>query len=241
MRRFFIAGEDKVLVDADYSQIELRVLAHISGDENMKKAFLSGEDIHSQTASGVFGVPAEEVTSDMRRRAKTVNFGILYGMGAYSLSQDLGISVFEATGYINSYFATYPGVSRYMDETIALAHEKGYVKTMFGRIRDIEGINVKNKTVQAAAERIAMNTPIQGSAADIIKIAMIAVHHRLKKELPKAKLVLQVHDELICQCDKEDKEQVVKILVEEMANAAQLEVALKADFGYGENWLVAKG
>ncbi len=240
LRAFFKAREGCSLVDADYSQIELRVLAHIADDENMIDAFQNDEDIHTNTASQVFDLPPLYVTPVMRSRAKAVNFGIVYGIGAYSLSQDIGVSVKEADTYIKNYLKTYSGVSHYMDDTIEFAKKNGYVKTMMGRRRYIPEINASNKVTQAFGKRVAMNMPIQGSAADIIKIAMIKVYRRLKRENLKSKLILQVHDELIVETFRNEIDSVKKILVEEMSGAAQLRVELKADVSAGENWLAAK-
>lgn len=238
-RRFFVAAEGKKLIDADYSQIELRILAHISDDELMIEAFKSGEDIHAMTASQVFNQPLEWVTPEMRRSAKAVNFGIVYGIGAYSLSQDIGVSVKQADEYIRAYLDKYSGVSRYMEQTTANAKSDGYVRTMFGRRRYIPELKASNKNVQALGKRIAMNTPIQGTAADVIKLAMVRVYTRLKKELPEARLILQVHDELIVEADEKDAGRAAEILCEEMENAVKLSVPLTADAKIGESWYEA--
>lgn len=240
IRKVFIAREGCVLVDADYSQIELRVLAHISGDESLCSAFLSGEDVHTMTASGVFGVPAEEVTPVMRSHAKTVNFGIMYGMGEFSLAKDLGTSVKEAKEYIANYFDKYKDVKKYMDSIIENAHSDGYVETMFGRRRRIQEITSSNFMVRSAGERMARNTPIQGTAADIIKIAMVNVEKALREHGLRAKLILQVHDELIIESPEEEKNEVISILTECMENAAQLKVPLVAEASYGKSWYDAK-
>lgn len=240
LRAFFLAKKDWVLVDADYSQIELRVLAHIAQDKNMINAFQNGEDIHTNTASQVFGLPPLYVTPLMRSRAKAVNFGIVYGIGAYSLSQDIGVSVAEADEYIRSYLRTFSGVKRYMDDTVAFAQEHGYVKTLMGRRRYIPEVTASNKVTQAFGKRVAMNTPIQGTAADIIKIAMIRVYRRLEAEGLRAKLILQVHDELIVEAPPQEVQQVKTLLIQEMENAARLSVSLDADVSVGENWLAAK-
>lgn len=238
-RRFFVAAKGKKLIDADYSQIELRILAHISDDKLMIEAFKSGEDIHAMTAAQVFNQPLEWVTPEMRRSAKAVNFGIVYGIGAYSLSQDIGVSVKQADEYIRAYLEKYSGVAEYMDKTAENAKKDGYVKTMFGRRRYIPELKASNKIVQALGKRIAMNTPIQGTAADVIKLAMVRVYNRLKKELPEARLILQVHDELIVEADEKDAARAAEILCEEMENAVALSVPLTADAKTGESWYEA--
>ena len=240
LRAFFKAQPDCELVDADYSQIELRVLAHISQDENMIAAFNSDEDIHTNTAAQVFDMPPLFVTPEMRRKAKAVNFGIVYGIGAFSLSQDIGVSVAEADRYIKNYLDTFSGVRRYMEETVEFAQQHGYIETMFGRRRALPEIHSTNKNIINFGKRVAMNTPIQGTAADIIKIAMIKVYRRLKAEQLSARLILQVHDELIVEAPLHELEQVKHLLVEEMQNAVQLSVLLKADVGCGKSWLDAK-
>ena len=237
LRRFFIPTEGYLLADADYSQIELRLMAHISGDENLKNAFLSGEDIHTSTAAAVFGVPEELVTPELRKRAKAVNFGIIYGIGEFSLSEDLHISRREARSYIDSYKARFPGVSRYLEEIVAQARENGYVTTVFGRRRSIPELKSGNRNLQAFGERVAMNSPIQGSAADIIKLAMIRVTRRFERELPTARLLLQVHDELLAEAPASDIDLAAKILAEEMENAVKLTVPLPAESGTGNTWL----
>ncbi len=241
LREFFVASEGKVLVDADYSQIELRVLADISKDENMISAFQSGTDIHTVTASQVFGVPVDFVTPIMRSRAKAVNFGIVYGIGAFSLSKDIGVTRKEADTYIKNYLATYKGVASYMETAIKEARLNGYVSTIFGRRRYLPELQNSNKMLVAFGERVARNAPIQGSAADIIKLAMIRVWNSLKENYPTAKLILQVHDELIVECDQADADKICKLLSEEMENAVKLSVKLTADAGCGKNWLEAKG
>ncbi len=241
LREYFIAENGCVLCDADYSQIELRVLASIANDETMKAAFESGTDIHTVTASEVFDIPVSMVLPVMRSRAKAVNFGIVYGIGAFSLAKDIGVSRAEADRYIKNYLATYKGVAAYMDDVIARAKKDGFVTTAFGRRRYLPELSSSNGMLRAFGERVARNAPIQGTAADIIKIAMINVSNRLLKELPEAKLILQVHDELIVECPESKKELAVKILTEEMENAASLKVKLTADASFGENWLKAKG
>ncbi|MBR5780209.1 MAG: DNA polymerase I [Clostridia bacterium] len=240
LRRFFVADEGNILIDADYSQIELRVLAHVSDDETLINAFLSGEDIHTVTASQVFGVPAEFVTSEMRKRAKAVNFGIIYGIGDYSLSQDLKIPKKVAAEYIKSYLAKYSGVSEYLESTKSFARENGYVDTIFGRRRYIPEINATNKNLQAFGERVAMNTPIQGAAADLIKIAMIRTDKMLREAGLKARLILQIHDELIIEAPIEEAEKAEAILREAMQGAADLKVPLQVDVGTGKSWFDAK-
>lgn len=241
LRRFFIAKEDCVLVDADYSQIELRLLAHIADDKAMLEAFNEHVDIHTLTASQVFNMPLTMVTPLMRSRAKAVNFGIVYGIGAFSLSQDIGVSVKEADSYIKGYLDTFSGVRTYMERVISEAHEKGYVETLLGRRRSLPELAASNRNTRNFGERVARNTPIQGTAADIIKIAMIKVRNRLEKEGLKARLILQVHDELIVEAPCEEAVQVMVILREEMEGAMTLNVKLEADVHMGETWYNAKG
>ena len=237
LRRYFVAkSKDYVLIDADYSQIELRLLAALAGDENMISAFRNGEDIHTSTAATVFGVPKEMVTPEMRKSAKAVNFGIVYGIGAHSLSEDLHVSMKEAKAYIDSYFAAYPGISAYLENTVKEAKENGFVTTLFGRRRYIPELKMSNKNMQHFGERVAMNSPIQGTAADIIKIAMIRVDEKLKASGLDAKLILQVHDELIVECKREEADAARKILVDEMESAVSLAVPLSVSAGTGENW-----
>ncbi len=240
LRKYFIAGEDRVLVDADYSQIELRLMAHLSGDDTMLEAFRSGTDIHTKVASQVFYVPEVDVTPELRRRAKAVNFGIIYGIGEFSLSQDLHISRKQAAQYIENYLYTYPKVDRYLQNTIADAREKGYTTTMYARRRKIPELAAKNRVQQAFGERVAMNSPIQGSAADIIKIAMIRVYDALKEAGIDARLIMQVHDELIVEAAKDCAETAREILIREMENAAVLSIPLTAEAGVGESWYDAK-
>lgn len=241
MRKFFVAPEGHTLLDADYSQIELRVLASMCGDKNMCDAFLSGADIHTRTASQVFGLPEDFIDDDMRRTAKAVNFGIIYGIGAFSLSKDIGVSVAEANKYIEDYFASFPEVRRFMDETVSFGIENGYVKTYFGRRRYIPELKASNKMLQAFGKRAAMNAPIQGTAADIIKIAMIRVYRSLKEEKIDARLILQVHDELIVEAADNCKAKAAEILEREMNNAVQFAVPITAEVGEGNSWFVAKG
>lgn len=241
LRRFFITRSDNyVLVDADYSQIELKVLAHLSKDANMVHAFNNGLDIHSITASQVFNVPIDEVTPLMRKNAKAVNFGIVYGIGEFSLGKDIHVSTREAKNYINSYFETYPDVHNYINTLVEDATEKGYARTMFGRIRYIPELASQNHNLRSFGKRVAMNSPIQGSAADIIKIAMINVYNALEEADIDAKLILQVHDELILESHVSCAEKAKEILKKEMENAIKLIVPLTADAAIGHNWLEAK-
>lgn len=240
LRRFFNANEGYVLVDADYSQIELRVLAALAKDENMINAFISGADIHSITASQVLGVPLQEVTPNDRRKAKAVNFGIVYGIGAFSLSQDIGTSVVEADRYIKGYLANYSGVAAFMENSKTSAKEKGYAETYFGRRRYLPELQESNAIRRGFGERVAMNMPIQGTAADIIKIAMIRVYERLKEEFPKAKLIMQVHDELIIEAPENDAEKVANLLKETMENACELSVPLTVEVACGKTWYDTK-
>ncbi len=240
MRRMFVAQGDRILIDADYSQIELRVLAHIADDENMKKAFQSGVDIHTQTASQVFGVPLDEVTPAMRSSAKAVNFGIVYGIGDFSLSQDLKISVKEAKQYIENYLNSYPSISKYMADIVESGKRLGYVSTILNRRRYIPELKSSNRITQAFGERVALNAPIQGTAADIIKIAMVNVSKRLKEEGLRSKLILQVHDELIVEAFPDEAERASEILVSEMENAMKLSVPLVVDCNMGKSWYETK-
>lgn len=236
LRKYFIAAPGRVLIDADYSQIELRLLAHISGDAAMISAFTHGADIHTSTAAAVFGVAPEDVTPELRKRAKAVNFGIVYGIGDFSLAGDLGIPVKQARAYIQSYLASYPDVAAYLKDIIAEAHAKGYVTTLFGRRRYIPEISGHNAMQRKFGERVAMNSPIQGSAADIVKIAMLGVSRRLAAEELDAKLILQVHDELIVEASKKDADRAAAILREEMEGAVKLSVPLTVDLSIGERW-----
>ena len=240
IRKAFLPEEGWVFLDADYSQIELRVLAHLSGDENLIKAYNSAQDIHALTASEVFHVPLEEVTPMMRRNAKAVNFGIVYGISSFGLSEDLSISRKEAKEYIERYFEVYPRMHAFLQELVADAKEKGYVTTMFGRIRPVPELSSSNFMQRSFGERVAMNSPIQGTAADIIKLAMLRVHRRLKKEGLKSRLVVQVHDELLVETFLPEKEAVERILSEEMTQAAELLVPLEIDLHEGRDWYEAK-
>lgn len=240
IRKVFVPREGYVFVDADYSQIELRVLAHMSKDENLIRAYQMAQDIHRITASEVFHIPFEEVTPLQRRNAKAVNFGIVYGISSFGLSQDLSISKKEAAEYIERYFEAYPGIKVFLDEQVQIAKDTGEVTTMFGRKRPVPEITSSNFMQRSFGERIAMNSPIQGTAADIIKIAMIRVHDRMEQEGLKSRLLLQVHDELLIEAAKEEIEQVHRILTEEMQKAADLSVKLEIDMHDGENWYEAK-
>ena len=240
IRKVFIPEEGYRFVDADYSQIELRVLAHISGDKHMIGAFRTGQDIHAATASKVYHLPIEEITSTMRSSCKAVNFGIVYGISDFSLAQDIGVSRKEAAAFIRSYLDSYPGVENYMETIKETAREQGYVTTLFGRRRALPDINSKNFNVRSAAERIAMNTPIQGTAADIIKIAMVRVRDRLRREGLESRLILQVHDELIIEAPLKEKDIAARILTEEMENAFQMNAPLVAEAKSGMSWYDAK-
>ncbi|MBQ9534310.1 MAG: DNA polymerase I [Clostridia bacterium] len=240
VRKCFVPREGWVFAGADYSQIELRILAHISGDESMLGAFRRGEDIHTATAAQVFGVPFEEVTPQMRSGAKAVNFGIVYGISAFSLADDIKVTTKEAQAYIDAYLEKYHGVREYMESIKRKAREDGFVTTVYGRRRYLPELRSSNFNVRSFGERVALNTPIQGTAADIIKIAMLRVTEAIRREGLRARLVLQVHDELICECPRAEAETVCALLRREMEGAAQLSVPLTADAGYGENWYDAK-
>jgi DNA polymerase-1 len=240
IRAAFVASdEEHTLVAADYSQIELRIMAHLSGDESLIEAFRMGEDIHSATAARLYGKRAEEVTSGERRRAKTANFGIIYGISAFGLAQRLDIPNREAKLLIESYFASYPGVKAYMDGAITKAMEDGYVETMFGRRRVLHDIKSSNRTVRGVAERNAINAPIQGSAADIMKLAMIEIHRRFKAEGIRSQMIMQVHDEVVIDALNSELAAVKRIVKEAMESVAELSVALIADVNSGDNWLEA--
>lgn len=240
LRKFFVAKDGYVLIDADYSQIELRVLAHMANDENMIAAFKHSDDIHKITASQVFNMPVDMVSPIMRNRAKAVNFGIVYGISAFSLSQDIGVSVKEAKDYIDGYLKHYKGVAAYMEDIVDSAKENGYVETMFKRRRYLPELMSSNFNLRSFGKRVAMNMPIQGTAADIIKLAMINVSNRLKNEKLNSKLILQVHDELIVEAPEEEITLVKNILLEEMQNCVNLKVPLTVDIGIGKRWLEAK-
>ena len=239
IRKAFIPDDGCEFFSADYSQIELRIMAHLSGDRNMIEAFCSGHDIHAATAAKVYKVDLKDVTSDMRRKAKTANFGIIYGISVFGLAERMNVDRKEAKELIDEYFATYPQVKEYMDRSIEAAREKGYVETIFRRKRYLPDINSRNAVVRGYAERNAINAPIQGSAADIIKVAMARIHRRFEAYNLKAKMILQVHDELNFSVPAEEKELVQKIVIEEMENAYPMQVPLRADCGWGKNWLEA--
>ena len=240
LRRMFTAAEGCVLVDADYSQIELRLLAHMSGDKVMQASFLSGADFHTATAAKVFHVPEEDVTPELRRRAKAVNFGIVYGISAFALAQDIGVTVAEAKAYMDRYFETYSTLRQYMTDVVAQAEQDGYVQTMMHRRRPLPELKSSNFNLREFGKRVALNMPVQGAAADIIKVAMVRVHSRLRDEGLQARLLMQVHDELIVECPVSEREQVEHLLTEEMSRAASLSVPLIAEAHSGQNWLQAK-
>jgi DNA polymerase-1 len=239
VRKAFIPDDGCEFFSADYSQIELRIMAHLSGDENMIEAFRQGHDIHAATAAKIYKLPIEEVTSDQRRKAKTANFGIIYGITVFGLAERMDVSRAEAKELIDEYFATYPNVKAYMDHSIAMAREKGYTETLFGRRCHLPDINSHNATVRGYAERNAINAPIQGSAADIIKVAMARIDKRMQAEGLRSKMILQVHDELNFSVLPAEKERLRTIVVEEMQSAYQMQVPLLADCGWGANWLEA--
>ncbi|HZJ77050.1 MAG TPA: DNA polymerase I [Oscillospiraceae bacterium] len=236
LRKVFICDDRHIFIDADYSQIELRILAHIANDENLIDAFIKGQDIHKRTASEIFGIPIEAVTVGMRNDAKAVNFGIVYGISDFGLSRNLNIPVYKAKQYINSYFEKYPSIKQYMKDIVKEAGDKGYVSTIFHRRRYLPELRSSNFNTRSFGERMAMNTPIQGSAADIIKIAMVKVYRTLREGNFKAKLILQVHDELLIECPEDEIEAVTKILQQSMENAVKISVPLKVDTSYADNW-----
>ena len=240
IRKVFVPEEGYVFVDADYSQIELRVLAHCSGDEKLIEAYHEETDIHRITASQVFHIPFDEVTELQRRNAKAVNFGIVYGISSFGLSQDLSITRKEAAEYIEQYFKTYPGIKEFLDGAVEAAREQGYARTIFGRRRPVPELKSSNFMQRSFGERVAMNAPIQGAAADIMKIAMIGVNRRLKEQKMKSRLVLQVHDELLIEAYQPETEEVKRLLTEEMEQAASLKVPLEIDMHTGKSWYEAK-
>ncbi|MEO1449339.1 MAG: DNA polymerase, partial [Bacteroidota bacterium] len=240
VRKGFIPRDaDHVLISADYSQVELRIMAAMSGDENMTSAFISGADIHRATASRVFGVTPEDVSSEQRSRAKTVNFGIIYGISAFGLSQRMGISRMESKEIIETYFAQYSRVKEFMDECIEFARDKGYVETFFGRRRYLPDIQSRNATVRSFAERNAINSPIQGTAADIIKLAMIKVKAAMEAANLQSRMLLQVHDELVFDAHKDEVEPLKTLIYENMKNAVEMSVPMEVEVGTGQNWLQA--
>ena len=236
MRKFFVSEKGRTLIDADYSQIELRILAHLSGAKNMQESFISGKDIPTSTAAQVFGMPEDMVTPEMRRAAKAVNFGIVYGISAFSLAKDIDVSVAKADRYIKSYLSNFPKVKEFMDKAVADAESKGYSETIFGRRRYIPELAAKNKNIQSFGKRAAMNAPVQGAAADIIKIAMVKVFRRLRDEKLDAHLILQIHDELIIEASEKDAARAAQVLGEEMRNAVKLDIPLTADVEMGKSW-----
>lgn len=236
IRRAFIAEQGFFLLSADYSQIELRIMAHLSGDKNLKEAFFRDEDIHTRTASEIFQVPPKEVTSSMRREAKVINFGVIYGMSHVGLSEELGISKGEAKKYIENYFQKYQGVKEYIDKTLEKAKELGYLTTISGRIRQISEINSSNRVAREFAERVAINTPIQGTAADIIKKAMIQIDQRIQEKKLNARMILQIHDELLFEVPKSELQDLMSMVKEEMEGAMKLDVPIRATLSYGGNW-----
>ena len=238
---FIAEDENHVLIDADYSQIELRVLAHIAQDEAMIAAFRAGQDIHAATAAKVYGVPVDEVTGQMRSSCKAVNFGIVYGISDFALAGDIGVTKKQAGEFIKNYLATYPGVDKYMHEIKASAKAQGYVETLLGRRRYLPELASKSFAIRSFGERVAMNTPIQGTAADIIKIAMLRVWKRLRAEGLKTKLILQVHDELILEAPVSEQDTVIQLLTEEMQGAIEMAVPLVAEAHAGHDWYTAKG
>lgn len=240
IRSAFIPDGDSVLLSSDYSQVELRVFAHMSGEENLIKAFVEEHDIHAKTASDIFHVPLDEVTKDMRRNAKAVNFGILYGISGFGLSEDLGIDINSAKEFIDNYLETYPGISKYMEDAKAAAYKNGYVKTLMNRKRVIEELNNKNYMIRSSGERMALNTPIQGTAADILKKAMVEIYAEFNKRGLKSKMLIQVHDELVFNVYRNELEEVKKIVRDIMENTFKLSVPLKVDIEYGNNWYEAK-
>ena len=239
LRAYFVAKPGCVLVDADYSQIELRILAHVTGDAHMQEAFLSGADIHRSTAAKIYNIRPEDVTPRLRSSAKAINFGIMYGKGAYSLSKDIGVSVKEAEAFLQTYLATFPNINGYMEKTIADARQCGYVSTLFGRRRALPELNSNNHNIRASGERMARNTPIQGTAADVIKLAMVRVWRRLRDEKMESRLILTVHDELIVEAPEAEAEKAAQILREEMEGCVHYAVPLSTDVHTGKNWLEA--
>ena len=239
IRKAFIPDDGCEFFSADYSQIELRIMAHLSGDTNMIEAFREGDDIHAATAAKVYKTSLNEVTREQRSKAKTANFGIIYGISVFGLAERMNVDRKEAKELIDGYFETYPQVKAYMDKSIATAREQGYIETVFGRKRYLPDINSRNAVVRGYAERNAINAPIQGSAADIIKVAMARIYKRFQSESIQSKMILQVHDELNFSVLPEEKEKVQKIVIEEMENAYRMQVPLRADCGWGNNWLEA--
>jgi DNA polymerase-1 len=241
IRRAFIAEKGHWLLSADYSQIELRVLAHLSEDQALMTGFAAGVDVHRATAAAIFGVAPDAVTPEMRRRAKAVNFGIIYGMSPYGLASDLGISHEEAALYIDRYFQMHLGVKAFIDRAVQEARERGFITTLWGRRRAIPELQSPNQAVRQLGERLAVNSPVQGSAADLIKVAMIAIFRRLRAEGLNTKMILQIHDELLFEVPEAELEEAKRVATEEMERAASLRVPLKVDLGVGTNWAEAHG
>ena len=240
IRKAFIPSENSIIISADYSQIELRILAHMSNVESLIEAFIEDKDIHTKTASDIFKIDEKLVTKNQRRIAKAVNFGIIYGISSFGLSENLEISMQEAKEFIDNYLNTYPGVKEYMDTTIALAHEQGYVRTLLNRKRYIPELENKNYMIRSSGERIALNTPIQGTSADIIKKAMVEISRIIKQNNMKAKMIVQVHDELVFDCPINEKNELIEIVKNIMENTYHLIVPLKVDIEIGEDWYQAK-
>ncbi|MDD4518825.1 MAG: DNA polymerase, partial [Limnochordia bacterium] len=241
IRRAFVPqAQDRVFLSADYSQIELRILAHVSGDQTLINAFEQQQDIHKRTAAEIFEVPLDAVTDEMRNQAKAINFGIIYGISSFGLSRNTGLDRRDAQEFIDRYFAKYPGVKDYLDKTVQEAKRKGYVRTIFGRLRFLEGINSRNYTTRSFAERMAMNTPIQGSAADIIKLAMVRLHGALKSSSLQGDMLLQVHDELVFDVAKSDLHELAVLVTKVMEHVYPLAVPLKVELNVGPNWADTK-
>jgi len=240
IRKAFVPSNDSIILSSDYSQIELRIISHMANVSSLIDAFKNNIDIHTKTASDIFKVSTDEVNKNMRRIAKAVNFGIIYGISKYGLSENLGITPYEAGEFIDSYLNAYPGIKEFMEKTISKAYENGYVVTMMNRKRNIEELKNKNKLIKATGERIALNTPIQGTSADMIKKAMVKIANRFEEENIESKMIIQVHDELVFDCLKEEQERVMKIVEEEMVNVIKLDVPLEVDIEYGNDWYEAK-
>jgi DNA polymerase-1 len=240
IRRAFIPADGHSLLVADYSQIELRIMAHLSGDPRLQAAFREGVDIHRATAAAIFGIEPEEVTSQQRDRAKVINFGIMYGMGPQRLAREFGVSLKDARAFIDDYFEIYSDVKRFLDRTIDKAKDDGYVTTLLGRIRYLPELHSHQRSVQSFGERIAVNTPLQGTAADMIKRAMVTLHRRLAEEKTGAEITIQVHDELVLEVPQGAEPEVGEIVREEMVSAIELDVPLVVDIGWGPNWMDAK-
>ena len=240
IRKAFIPDDDSFLLSSDYSQVELRVFASISNEKNLIDAFREGKDIHAKTASEIFGVPIDKVTKDMRRNAKAVNFGILYGISSFGLSEDLGIDIKQAKEFIDNYLKTFPGIQEFMEKEKADAYKNGYVKTLMNRKRVVEELKSKNYMIRSSGERMALNTPIQGTAADILKKAMVEIYNEFNKRGLKSKMLIQVHDELVFNVLKSELDEVTNIVRDIMENTFVLSVPLKVDIEYGNNWYEAK-